>query len=100
MSHRPTLRVVANNRAHDVARAAAERDYRVIAARVVRAGRFMLDCMLLPFRVVFAIWNFAVNVGFGFFRGVVRFFVALFGLGLVLAVLCGVGRVVFWPLFH
>ncbi|MDB0516272.1 hypothetical protein LBW60_23425 [Ralstonia solanacearum] len=100
MSRRPHLRIVASNGARDAARAAAERDYRELASRVGLAVRYLFDCMLMPFRLIIAVWTFCIDFAIGFVRGVVRFFFAMFGLGLICSVVCAVGYVLLWPLFH
>jgi len=100
MRRRPHLRIVANNQARDTARAAALRDYLELVRRAGRVGRYLFDCLLMPFRLIIAGWNFCIDVALAFVRGVIRFFFALFGLTIVLGVVSGVGYVLLWPLFH
>ncbi|WP_367126923.1 hypothetical protein [Ralstonia sp. CP] len=100
MNQRPHLRLVASNSARDAARAAAERDYRELVRRIGRGGRYLFDCMLMPFRIVVAVWTFCIEVAIGVVRGVVRLFFAMVGLGLIVSVICAVGYVALWPLFH
>lgn len=97
---RPVLRLVSDNTARHAARAAAERDYLALIHRLRYLAGYMLDCMAFPFRIIFAVWDFGLNVCLAFVRGTVRLFFAVVGLGLIASVACGVGYVLFYPLFH
>lgn len=97
---RPVLRLVSDNTARPAVSAAIGRDHRALIHRLRYYAGYMLDCMTLPFRIIFAVWGFGLNVCLAFVRGTVRFFFALVGLGLISSVVCAVGYVLLYPLFH
>jgi hypothetical protein len=74
-------------------------DWRLIYVSIRDALERLLWLILLPFRLVAAVWRLAVAVGVGIIRFSVNFCVAMLGLTFVLFVGYCLARALLYPLF-
>jgi hypothetical protein len=105
---RVQLRLVADNTGRvavpfgGVDRAAAPPpiDYRSAMRRVQQVFATLAAIGLAPFRALAWLVNTGAAIGLGFFRGLLKMVLAVFGLTIALVVLYGLAHVVLWPMFH
>lgn len=98
------LRIVQDNtlptRKGDTPQEAAEFDFQLLLARAKYVFALARLILMFPFRVLGVIGPTTVAVGRGFFSGIVKLFLGVFGLALIGMLAFGLIRVIFYPMFH
>ncbi len=69
-------------------------------AKIVQMGVMLFEMAKIPFIVVGAVMRFFVGVGQGSIRFVLNSILFLIGFGFIAMLVFGLGRVIFYPLFH
>lgn len=70
------------------------------AAKILQMGVMLFEMAKIPFIVVGAVMRFFVGVGQGSIRFVLNSVLFLIGFGFIAMLVFGLGRVIFYPLFH
>lgn len=71
-----------------------------IGMLVWQLGVMFVEVVKLPFIAVGAVMRFFVDVGHGSIRFVLNAILFLIGFGFIAMLVFGLGRVIFYPLFH
>ena len=70
------------------------------AGKILQIGVMLFELAKIPFIVVAAVMRFFVGVGQGSIRFVLNSILFLIGFGFIAMLVFGLGRVIFYPLFH